>query len=196
MREESLLSLEALDPKKQLAFALLIFERMLPSLKAFSKDTGFDGACYLQARDAAWAALENSVAGRASGKALSQTCLRMAPDTEKFSHDLTSFALNAALAMSDIAEFMLDYRVDHIADISTLARDSVYLYLGSLDLSVATPPDEDSKIASHPLMRQEENLEEEDIRFLSDLPDDFNKTVISALKERARNQAPLFPLAH
>ena len=35
-------ALSALSPKKQLAFALLIFERMLPSLIAFSKETRLD----------------------------------------------------------------------------------------------------------------------------------------------------------
>lgn len=52
-------ALETLSPKKQLAFALLIFERMLPSMTAFSRNTGFDGSCYLQARHAAWKALQN-----------------------------------------------------------------------------------------------------------------------------------------
>lgn len=45
------------------AFALLVFERMLPSLIAFSKDTARDASCYLTARDAAWVALQNGKDG-------------------------------------------------------------------------------------------------------------------------------------
>ena len=166
---------------------------MLPSLIAFSKDTGFDDSCYLQAKDAAWAALQNGVVEQA----LNQACIRIrsAPDTEKFSHELTSYALNAALAMSDIVEFTLDGSANHIAYVSTLARDSVYLYLGSLKQSVVSSPEEESRIGGHPLMQQEQRREEEDSRFLSGLPDQFDKDAISTLRVRASTQAPLLHLA-
>lgn len=67
--EKSLVPLTTLSPKKQLAFALLVFERMLPGLIAFSKDTGFDDSCYLQAKDAAWAALQNAAVDQALNQA-------------------------------------------------------------------------------------------------------------------------------
>jgi uncharacterized protein YjaG (DUF416 family) len=191
IEEKSLVPLTALSPKKQLAFTLLVFERMLPGLIAFSKDTGFDDSCYLQAKDAAWGALQDS----AVDQELNQACIRNAPDTEKFSHELTSYALNAALAMSDIVEFTLDSRADHIAYVSTLARDSIHLYLSSLEQSVVSSPEENKKIAGHPLMQQEQRREEEDVRFLSGLPDQFNKDAISALRARAGTQPPLLPLA-
>ncbi len=189
--KQSLVSVSALPPKKQLAFALLLFERMLPSLIAFSKDTGFDDSCYLRAKDAAWSALQNG----AVDQALNQACIRSAPDTEEFSHELTSYALDAALAMSDIVEFTLDSNPDHITDVSTRARDSVDLYLSSLEPSVVSSPEEDSRIASHPLMQQEQRREEEDIRFLSGLPDQFDKDAISALRARVSTQPALLPLA-
>ena len=189
--DESLVSIASLSPKKQLAFALLVFERMLPSLTAFSKDTGFDDSCYLQAKEAAWAALQNSYVDQA----LKQACIRNVPDTEEFSHELTSYALNAALAMSDIVEFALDGRSDHVAYVSTLARDSVHLYLSSLEPSAVSSPEENSRIAGHSLMQQERRREEEDVKFLSGLPDQFDKNVISTLKARASTQAPLLSLA-
>ena len=179
-------SLMALVPKKQLAFALLIFERMLPSLTVFSKDTGFDDSCYLRAKDEAWRALQDSVVDHG----LNQLCVRRAPDTEKFSHELTSYALNAALAMGDIMEFTLDSRTDHIRDVATLATDSVDLYLSSL-----VPPVVSFRIASHPLMHQEKRREEEDIKFLSELPDRFDDDAIRALRARAGAQLPLLPLS-
>jgi hypothetical protein len=163
---------------------------MLPSLIAFSEDTGFDDSCYLQAKDAAWAALQNGAVDRA----LSQACIRNAPDTEAFSHELTSYALNAALAMSDITEFTLDSRVDHIAHVSALATDSAYLYLSSLEPSVVSSPEGDRRIAAQPLMQQELRREEEDIRFLSRLPNQFDAETVSELKARASTQAPLLPL--
>jgi uncharacterized protein YjaG (DUF416 family) len=189
--EQSLVSVAALSPKKQLAFALLVFERMLPSLIAFSKDTGRDDSCYLQAKDAAWIALQNG----AVNQALSEACFSSAPDTEEYSHDLTSYALNAALTMSNIVKFTLDEKADRITYILTLVRDSLYLYLSSLEPSVVSSPEEDRRIASHPLMQQEQLREEEDIRFLSGLPDQFDKDAISALRARANTQPSLIPLA-
>jgi uncharacterized protein len=187
--EKSPTSISSLPPKKQLAFALLIFERMLPNLTAFSKDTGFDDSCYLQGKNAAWASLQNGVID----KALNQACIRSAPDTEKFSHELTSHALNAALAMSDILEFTVDHRVDHITYIATLATDSVHLYLSSLSPSVVSFPLEEKKIAEHTLMRQELGRQEEDIKFLAGLPDHFDSNTVALVRARANAQAPLLP---
>jgi hypothetical protein len=189
--EPSLVPVAAFSPKKQLAFALLVFERMLPSLIAFSKGTGFDDTSYLRARDAAWAALQNGPVDQS----LNQAYLGSAPDTEEFSHELTSQALNAALAMRNILEFTLDERVDHIADILMLARDSLHLYLSSLEPSVVSTPEEDRWIASHPLVQQEQSREQEDVKFLSELPDHFDKNTISALRARASAQPPLLPLS-
>jgi hypothetical protein len=187
--KESLGSLLSLSPKKQLAFALLVFERMLPSLIAFSKETGFDDSCYLQAKDAAWAALQDG----AVDQTLNQACIKSAPDTEQFTHELTSYALNAALAMSDMVEFTLDIRADHIMYVLTLVRDSIHLYLSNLDPAVVSSPERDSRIASHPLMQLEQQREEDDIKFLSGLPDQFDNNVISALRARADRQGPLLP---
>lgn len=183
-------SISSLSAKKQLAFALLLFERMLPGLTAFSKDTGFDYSCYLQTKEAAWAALQNG----SVDQALSQACFRSAPDTEEFSHELTSYALNAALAISDIAEFTADGRLDHITAVSTLAQDSVHLYLSGLEPSVVSSSEKTSRIANHPLMQQEHRREAEDIAFISGLPDHFDKDAVSAIRARARIQPPLLPL--
>lgn len=179
-----------LSPRKQLAFGLLIFERMLPYLIAFSKDTGFDPSCYLQAKDIAWDALKNGTAEQE----LNTKCARNAPDTEKFSHKLTSHALNAALAMNDIVSFIRDGGADHIGDVSTLARDSVYLYVSSLEPSLVSSKEEDVRIGQHPLTQQELRREEEDIKFLHKLPDDLDEDSISRLKSRAFGQTPLLML--
>lgn len=189
--ENTPVSMTGLSPKKQLAFALLVFERMLPSLIAFSKDTGFDDSCYLHAKDAAWAALEDAPIDQS----LNGACRRGAPDTEEYRHELTSFALDAALAMSDIMEFASDGRADHIASVSSRAGESVYLYLNGLDDSVVTTPEKVGQIASHPLMQEERRREEADIRFLANLPEQFNDETIRSLRARADAQTSLLPLA-
>lgn len=188
-QEKPLISIASLSPKKQLAFALLAFERMLPSLIEFAKDTHFDASCYMEAEKAAWEALETNTVD----EALNQMCAQRAPDTEEFSHELTSYALNAALAMSDILEFVLDGRADHIMQVLTLARDSIHLYLSDLESSVVSSRERTNRIADHPLMRQERHREEEDLTFVTGLPDHFDNNVVSVLKDRARTQPPLLP---
>src|SRR5215467_3436357 len=111
--QEKSLSIASVSPKKQLAFALLVFERMLPGLIEFAKETQFDASCYLEAKKAAWEALQTGTID----EALNQVCTKRAPDTEEFSQELTSYALNAALAMSEILEFVLDGRADHIMQV-------------------------------------------------------------------------------
>lgn len=188
--DKSQLSVARLSRKKQLAFALLVLERMLPSLVVFSKDTGFDDSCYLQARDAAWAALQDG----SVDQSISDACLRGVPDTEDYSHELISSALNAALAANDIIAFTQDGQAEHITEVSTLAGDSLYLYLSSLEESVVSSPEEDRQIASHPLMQEEHRREKEDIRFLADLPEQLGDEAILVLRARANNQASLLPL--
>lgn len=186
-KEAPIISLATLSPNKQLAFALLVFERMLPSLTAFARDTGFDDSCYLRGRETAWASLQSGSVDPAS----SQECYKNAPDTEDFTHELTSHALNAALAMSDILEFAADKRPDHIADVLTLVSDSLHLYVSSAGPSVASSPEGTHRIASHPLTQQEHHQEQEDLKFIARLPDLFDKNAISILRARASVQAPL-----
>jgi len=188
--DKSQLSVAGLSRKKQLAFALLVFERMLPSLIAFSKDTGFDDSCYLEAKDAAWATLQNGSVDRS----ISEACLRGVPDTEDYSHALISSALNATLAANDIIAFTQDGFAEHIKNVSTLAGDSLYLYLSSLEDSVVSSAEEDSQIASHTLMREEYRRQEADIRFLASLPEQLSEEAILSLRVRAETQAPLLPL--
>jgi uncharacterized protein YjaG (DUF416 family) len=187
-------ALMVLPWNNQLAFALLVFERMLPSLIAFSKDTARDASCYLKAREAMWAALRDGQHGIAD-RSLHETCITNVPDTEEFSHKLTSYALNAALVMNDIVEFTADGDPDHIANTSTLARDSVDLYVNSLNSSDVSTHELDRRVAAHPLMQHEMRRQEEDIKFLSGLPEHFDKETISVLRTRATNQPPMLPLA-
>jgi uncharacterized protein len=190
--EEPPISLSALSRAKQLAFALLVFERMLPCLSVFSKDTGLDDSYCLQARESAWKALEGKESG--SRQSLSEACLKNAPDTEDYSHELTSSALNTALAMRDILEFAMGGPTDLIVDVATLAKDSIYLYLTSLETAVVSSAEQDERIASHPLMRQEMLREAEDIRYLVTLSDRFDNAMITALRARVEGLPPIIPV--
>jgi len=187
------MALSSLPWKRQLAFSLLVLERLLPSPIAFSKDTHLDVSSYLAARDYVWTAL-GGIPDLSRGRSLNDACLRDAPDTEKFSHDLTSFALDAALAVSDILEFIADGRLDHTLSVSTHATDSVYLFVSGPGSSSSLPPGRAVEIEKHPLVQGELRRQEEDFKFLSGLPDAFNSETISLLRARASAQPPLLTL--
>lgn len=191
-KNKPLADLATVTWKKQLGFALLVFERMLPSLITFSNDGALDPSCYLQGRDAAWAALQNDKSG-INNQSLKDACVKNTPDTEQFCHELTSYALNAALTMVSILEFTADRRFDHISYISSLATDSVDLYLSGIEPSVVYFPKQGRRAAAHPLMQRELHRQEDDIHFVSELPDYFDDETISALKARASSQPLLLP---
>ena len=172
---------------KQMAFALLTIERMWPCLMAFSRDTGFDASCYRRGLEKAWMSLEHSLID----ESLIRECLDNAPETEDFSHELTSCALNAALATVDILEFSLDRQIDHIANILALVRDSIDLYLRGVDSAVISSPEREKRIAADVLVLLEQRRDEEDMNFLSALPDRIDDSVFSALKRRVIAQTPL-----
>jgi hypothetical protein len=184
-----LMFLNALSRKKQLAFALLILERMVPDLIAFSKEVGFDVSCHLNAKNAAWRVLEDDDPINPS---LRDTCLGQVPDTEAFSHELTSQALNAALTAVSILEFVQDGRADHLAYISTLATDSIDLYLNGLGDRILDDPD-DWTVMTNPLMQSELHRQESDIIFLSTLSDKFDHRTLAVLRARAKSQPQLLP---
>lgn len=189
--ELPLTQLSSLNPKKRLAFGILVIERMFPALIAFSMQTGFDVSCYLQGKEEAWNALRDDPIDRT----LIRACTQSSPDTEKFSHELTSYALNAALALVEVLEFVIDAGTEHLEQLLNLARDSVYLYLSDLEPSVVSSQTEVEKIKHDSLMEREALQEFADINFLNALPEMLDDSAILSLKNRAITSSHLVPLA-
>jgi uncharacterized protein len=115
---------EHLSRRKQVAFALLLCERMVPVLNSkFAKETGFDGSVYRDHLDDVWRNLDQGTSSSDHGEAAKQ-CLDRAPDTEDFMHPLTSAALSAALSVAETMEVLADNDVNHLIEVAILARDT------------------------------------------------------------------------
>jgi len=192
MKEQRCSDVASLPFNRQLAAGVLVFERMLPSLIVFSRDTGLDISCYERAREAAWLGLRNGT-GVAGDRALNEECLMRAPDTENFTHKLTSYALNAALAMSEILEFSVDHGLRHIKHVLELATDSAYLYAMSPAPSFPARSEFENRKIGERMMSEESRRQQEDIDFVRRLPDRFDEDAISLLRTRANSQSPLLP---
>lgn len=182
-------NLGALSKPKQIAFMLLLCERMMPGFQKFSTDTGYDVFHYRQCLDNAWTYLD----GRPNPEEMSQECLEGAPDTEEFDHPLTSAALNAALSIGALITFLSEYDVDHIVEAAELARDTVALYVqgvkAAFPLSLSS-----EEVMRHPFTQRELQRQAEDVAFLASLPEAIGQEATHLLKERAGQASELIPL--
>jgi uncharacterized protein YjaG (DUF416 family) len=183
--------IEHLTKGKQLSFALLLCERMVPALEEFAREVDFDGSFYRDGLDGAWQYLEKEGAS-SNYSEMAEKCLDLAPDTEEFSHPLTSAALNAALSIAATISFLADHDVDHVVEAAGLTRDTAALYAQAIE---TTPPRSlgFDEIMKHPLVQRELRQQAEDLEFLQALPADDTQRLISLLKERAAGTPGLLP---
>ena len=174
-----------------MAFALLVCDRMLPGLYAFSRETGFDGTIYYKCLESAWQNLAGD-GGLRNYDSLAGECLASAPDTEDSDHPLVSVALSAALSIAAIMRFLSDFSVDHVVEESGLAVDTAALYAQHVD-AVAPRSFDLNEVASHRFVRQELERQADDLKFLAALPADVLPQIVPILIERARLAPKLLP---
>src|SRR5882762_10147590 len=102
-RNRLAVALQNLSRRKQLAFALLLIERIFPFLLRFSAQSGFEISAYEEARETGWARLTGT--SESDRSSLRERCINEAPDTESSSSELVSHALNAALSIAALLGF-------------------------------------------------------------------------------------------
>jgi uncharacterized protein YjaG (DUF416 family) len=186
--------LSVLPLEKQTAFGILLCERMMPGLSKFAADTGFSTTIYRECLDYAWKYLEtNNLVDVVDYRLVSEICLRSAPDTEKYTHPLTSSALNCALSLEHLMSFLSDHDVTHILDIVDLAADTVFLFVQRNNSCQPLALDIENAM-EHPLMQAEFGREDDDIKFLTSLQGDEPRCLAAALKLRLSETPGLVPL--
>lgn len=183
--------IKKIDKTKQVAFALLLCERMVPALEKFARETGFDSSIYRDSLSDVWCYLSNNISSLNYGE-IARRCLDQAPDTEKFYHPLTSAALNAALSVAATINFLADDDVTHIVEAAGLARDTAALYAQAVE---ATPPLSLSfdEIMEQPLVKHEQRQQAVDLEFVQALPIDGSGQMVSVIKERSARTPALLP---
>jgi uncharacterized protein YjaG (DUF416 family) len=184
--------LSSLSIQKRLAFMLFLCERMMPEFLRFAGDTGYGLSTYLESLGKGWGYLEGKLEPD-SYENLARRCLDGAPDTEDFDHILTSAALNAALSIGDLMLFLADQHIDHIVEAAGLARDTVAMYV---DRTQSVPPVSLplDRIMKHPLVQQELRRQDEDLAFLTELPNYVNQETVPLLRERSRRSPDMLDL--
>jgi uncharacterized protein YjaG (DUF416 family) len=164
---------------KQLAFLLIVCQRLLPSFQTFAAETGFQGKSELAGLlTKAWDSLLNSVSSTdfSSEATLAES---LAPDTEDFDSAIVSSALDAAIATSLLMKAFSGQQTDTIVEAVTLIRDSVDMYAQELEDMDPADPDLEKNILGHELMQKELRRQREDLEFLGTLDDDISVSMIA-----------------
>ena len=183
-------ALRAFSQAKQLAFGLLVSERLLPYLYQFSVSHNRDDTAFKEALNLAW----NSLAYEAkavSAESARNECASSVPDTEDYDDPLVSHALNAALSICELVDFVTDNDIEHIVKVSNLAFDSIDLHLNNMTHSVITTPDDERRIQTDPLRKRELSAQRHDIEFISTLPSRMSRHEVSLLRSRAAKSVDL-----
>jgi uncharacterized protein YjaG (DUF416 family) len=188
MSEETMAKLLSFSTRKKVAFAMLLYERMIPELHSFSVAERRDFSCFERAREEFWRSLMDDKSSINWTK-LREDILDATPDSEDYGSLEASFALNAALVAADIAGFLADGQDSHLVEAVGYARDSLYASASNELETIAYDRAVEDHVNAHPLVKRESRAEEEDVAFLSIMPDGpWTADIFSTLRRRAETQ--------
>ncbi|GLR13032.1 hypothetical protein GCM10007907_18220 [Chitinimonas prasina] len=157
--------LEKLPHRLRAVFLAWVCERMLPSYTSFSKRYGLDQVILRDALDRAWEWL-GAPSDDIDFSILAKRCEDLAPETEDYNDPLVSAALDAAVAIGALLRYLKRFENGNLSDGLTLIRDSIDMHVQELEGMDSLDSDLEGRIASHPLMQKELNVEKEDISYL------------------------------
>jgi len=167
--------LPSFDLSYNLAFAASCCERSLPNYKAFAKEERWgDPKVLTEGLELVWRLVttKNLADLHSYVRSLIKALDAVTPDTEgNFKSILTSAALDAASSVGETLDYALDGNIDHIIWVSSLARDTIDLFVHRRDNPDYSDQNFEEKIANHPLMIAELQKQQMDIKTLESIQD-------------------------
>jgi uncharacterized protein YjaG (DUF416 family) len=140
---------------QRVAFMAACCERMLPNYETFHLQTGFGNPGVLRrGLDAVWAWIESDTPLEDAAELISQVD-QQAPNTEEFKSAYTSAALDAANSIAITLEAVGSASEDGVAEVASLARDTVDLFVQQHDGLNPSDPDFENRIVGSSLMQAE-----------------------------------------
>ena len=159
--------LHEMSVKHRIAFAASCCERLVPNYIGFAQTENWgDPNLIRYSLDQVWSFLRGGVITGESIRELSQRCEAVAPDTEVYSSNLTSAALDAVGAVVETLDSCLDGSVEHAVSAASLARDTIDMYIQVRDDLDYTDPEFEEKILNDQLMQEELQKQSKDIEDL------------------------------
>ena len=154
---------------KSLAFAASCCERSLPNYEAFSSEQRWGNPEILrEALDIVWRLITESTPAELKSHSirLLKALKAVTPDTENFKSNLTSAALDAATSVAEALDYVREGTVDHIVTISSLAQDTIYLFVQYKENVNYSDNEFEKRITNHPLMVGELTKQQADVSTL------------------------------
>lgn len=168
------------------AFAAACCERLLPNYMAFSQREQWGDSDLLRiALDEIWASLNARSINIPYLNELIAKCEKIIPDPDDFNSRLTSPALDASSAIAETLEALIDKKAEKVANVATLARDTIDLHLQISVNNKFSILEYEEKLLSHPLMVTELKKPYDDLELLKKTPD-IDSTFLRFFKENAK----------
>lgn len=140
----------SLSPTKRIAFGLDICRRLFPDYLSFFAAYQWGNPEVLKrSMDYINFAMHDEINEDIVNGLMDELDI-IIPDTEEFGDFLTSYAINAACAIWELLEYLLDNDQTHMMHISSLATDTVDYKLQEADVSLTA-----EMLASHPMLIKE-----------------------------------------
>ena len=153
--------LAALSKAQRLVFGLDICKRMLPDYLGFFQEYKWGDPEVLQrAINYIAAHVDTEIEEEQVNQLMDELDLVM-PDTEEFGDFVTSFALNAACAIWELLEYLLDDNQTHLMYISSLIAETIDFKLQEIDDTLT-----EEELSTHPMLLKEWHYQlEKSLRF-------------------------------
>lgn len=165
-----ILELENFPNPYRIAFTASCCERLLPNYQAFVvMEQWGDFSLLRKALNEVWKVLEGENLSSDYLLDLSRQCENVAPDTEDFSSVFTSAALDAASGVALALQCCIDGGASKAAEVGSLARDTIDMYIQVRDCLDYSDPAFEEKIQNDPLMLAELGKQAADLKALASM---------------------------
>ncbi len=158
--------LKKLNDIQRITFGICCCERLLPNYKKFKNDTNWgDENPLKKAMISVWNFVRISQLAF-DVESLLKECEAVAPESENFQSEYTSYAQDAVFAVCSILDYLKSKDIERISQASSYAIDTVDLYVQEIENMSSTDPDLEEKIKLHPIMQKEIFNQFSDLEFL------------------------------
>ncbi len=159
--------LEKVSSRSALLFGLLTVDRMIPNYLRFATEVGAAGGAFLEETVLSiWRHLEVQSSDTALHLSPAD-CEMLVPESETFDSLYTASAADAAVATANLIEFATSQKTKLIAEVGSLSRDTVDMFLQYTAEVALSSPDFERTVKNHPLMQRELEMQSDDLELVS-----------------------------
>jgi len=160
-------------------FSLCLIERMLPNYQLFSESAAFGEVKVLNnVTGLIWQQLDKNQKVKVNIDAQLAKVEEQVPEPEQFDFFAVYPALDTAMAVVSLLQFISDKDEENVGHISQLSQGSVENYVGLLLAQESDEVEEDA-LVEHPLMVWEKETQNELFDFIATAPEN-NHTIKTA----------------